>query len=89
MNKEERKIDERDERDEIKLDDHIDSGSSGTSYKSPNKVPKAKDNILLIMSLVLLAILTIMAVIQAHYGAIIALGVITGILTYKLYKQVE
>lgn len=85
-NKEKRK---NDQREDIKIDDHIGSGSSGTSHKSPNKAPKAKDNILLIMSLVLLAVLTIMAVIQAHYGAIITLGIITGVLTFKLYKQIK
>lgn len=81
MQKEERKIYER---EEIKIDDYTPENVSGgrTSNKSATK-----DNNKLIIAFVFLAILALMGVLQAHYGAILVVTAIESVLIYLIHKE--
>lgn len=81
MNKEERKIDER---EEIKIDDYTPENGSGgrTGNKSVTK-----DNQKLIIAFVFLVILALMGILQAHYGAILVATAVEAILIYLIHKE--
>ena len=81
MNKEERKIDER---EEIKIDDYTPENVSGGRTGNKNVV---KDNQKLIIAFIILAVLALMGILQAHYGAILAVTAIEAILIYLIHKE--
>ncbi len=81
MNKEERKIDER---EEIKIDDYTPENGSGgrTGNRSVTK-----DNQKLIIAFVFLAVLALMGILRAHYGAILVITAIEAVLIYLIHKE--
>lgn len=81
MQKEERKIDER---EEIKIDTP-EKGSGASSNVGNKRV--VKDNTKLIVVLVFLAVLALMGILQAHYGAILVVTAVEAILIYLIYKE--
>ena len=81
MQKEERKIDER---EEIKIDDYTPENVSGA--RTGNK-SVTKDNTKLIIAFVFLAVLALMGILQAHYGAILVVTAVEAILIYLIYKE--
>lgn len=81
MNKEERKIDER---EEIKLDDYTPENGSGGRTGNKNVV---KDNQKLIFAFVFLAVLALMGILKAHYGAILVITAVEAALIYLIHKQ--
>ena len=81
MHKEERKIYER---EGIKIDDHTPEIVSGGRTGNKSVV---KDNQKLIMAFVFLAILALMGILQAHYGAILAVTAVEAILIYLVHKE--
>ena len=81
MQKEERKIDEREER---KIDDYTPKNVSGGRTGNKKVV---KDNHKMIIAFVFLAVLSLMGILQAHYGAILVVTAVEAILIYLLYKE--
>ena len=81
MNKEERKIYER---EGIKIDDYTPENVSGGRTGNKNVV---KDNHKLIMAFVFLAVLALMGILKAHYGAILAVTAIEVVLIYLIHKE--
>lgn len=81
MNKEERKIYER---EGIKIDDYTPENVSGGRTGNKNVV---KDNHKLIMAFVFLAVLALMGILQAHYGAILIVTAVESVLIYLIHKQ--
>ena len=81
MNKEERKIYER---EEIKIDDY--TPEKGSGGRTGNK-SVTKDNQKLIIAFVFLAILALMGILQAHYGAILVVAAIEAVLIYLIHKE--
>lgn len=81
MNKEERKIDER---EEIKIDDYTPENGSGgrTGNRSVTK-----DNQKLIIAFIILAILASMGILQANYGAILVVTAVESVLIYLIHKE--
>ena len=79
MNKEEIKG-----KDQIKIDDYTHENVRGgrTSNKSVTK-----DNQKLIIAFVFLAVLALMGILQAHYGAILVVAAIEAVLIYLIHKQ--
>lgn len=83
MNKEERKIYER---EEIKIDDYTPEKGSGASSNMGNK-QATKDNTKLIAALVLLVVMVLMAILRAHPVASVVTAVPIGVLAYLIYKE--
>ena len=81
MQKEERKIDKR---EEIKIDDYTPEKGSGGRTGNKNVV---KDNTKLIIAFVFLSVLALMGILQAHYGAILVVTAVEAILIYLIYKE--
>ena len=81
MNKEDRKIDGK---EEIKIDDYTPENASGgrTGNRSATK-----DNHKLIIAFVFLAVLALMGILKAHYGAILVVAAIEAVLIYLIHKQ--
>jgi len=84
MNKEDRKIDGK---EEIKIDDDYtpEKGSGASSNVGNKRV--VKDNTKLIMAFVFLAVLALMGILKAHYGAILVVTAIESVLIYLIHKQ--
>ncbi len=83
MNREERKIDER---EEIKIDDYTPEKGSGASSNVGNK-RVVKDNTKLIIALVLLVVIVLMAILRAHPVASIITAIPIGVLNYLIYRD--
>ena len=81
MNKEDREIYVK---EEIKIDDYTPENVSGGRTDNKNVV---KDNHKLIIAFVFLAVLALMGILQAHYGAILVVTAIEAILVYLIHKQ--
>ena len=81
MNRKERKFDER---EGIKIDDYTPENVSGGRTGNKNVV---KDNHKLIMAFVFLAILALMGILQAHFGAILVVAAIEAILIELIHKE--
>lgn len=81
--KEEREINDK---DELKINDYTPEKGSGASSNVGNK-RVVKDNTKLIVAFVFLAILALMGILQAHYGAILAVAAVEAILTYLIHKE--
>lgn len=84
MQKEERKINER---EEIKIDDYTPEKGSGASSNVGNK-RVVKDNTKLIIALVLLVVIVLMATFDAHWGVIMITAMVEGFLIYKLTNSI-
>ena len=85
MQKEERKIDDK---EEIKIDDYMPENGSGASSNVGNK-RVVKDNTKLIVVLVLLAVMVLMAILRAHPVASTVTAIPIGVLAYLIYKEVD
>ena len=72
------------EKDQIKIDDHTPENVSGGRTGNKNVV---KDNQKLIMAFVFLAVLALMGILKAHYGAILVVAAIEAVLIYLIHKQ--
>ena len=81
MQKEERKINER---EEIKIDDYTPEKGSGGRTGNKHVV---KDNQKLIIAFVFLAVLALMGILQAHYGALLAVTAVEAVLIYLIHKE--
>ena len=76
-----RKIDDK-ETDTSQDDDYSNGGTGG---KSPIQVKKQVD-IKLIIAIVFLAVLALMAILKAHYGAILVVAAVEAVLVYLVGK---
>ena len=79
MNKEEIKG-----KDQIKIDDYTPENVRGGRTDNKNVV---KDNHKLIIAFVFLAVLALMGILQAHYGAILVVTAVEAILIYLIHKE--
>ena len=77
-----RKFDDK-ETDTSQDDDYSNGGKGG---KSPIQVKKQID-IKLIVAFFLLAVLALMGILQAHYGAILVVTAVEAILIYLIHKE--
>ena len=73
------------EREEIKIDDDY-TPENVSGGKTGNK-SVTKDNHKLIMAFVFLAVLALMGILKAHYGAILAVTAIDAVLVYLVHKE--
>ena len=71
-------------KDQIKIDDYTPENVSGGRTGNKNVV---KDNQKLIMAFVLLAVLALMGILKAHYGAILAVTAVESVLIYLIHKE--
>lgn len=77
-----RKFDDK-ETDTSQDDDYSNGGKGG---KSPIQVKKQLD-IKLIIAFIILAILALMGILQANYGAILVVTAVESVLIYLIHKQ--
>lgn len=73
-------------KDQIKIDDYTPE-NGGTGHKGSGVKYNPKDNQKLIIAFVFLAVLSLMGILQAHYGAILVVTVIESVLIYLLNKD--
>ena len=73
-------------KDQIKIDNEIPENGSG-EHKGTGIKRVVKDNTKLIVAFVFLAVLALMGILQAHYGAILAVTAVEAVLIYLIHKQ--
>ena len=71
-------------KEEIKIDDYTSGSVSGSRTGNKNVV---KDNHKLIMAFVFLAVLALMGILKAHFGAILVVAAIESVLIYLVHKE--
>ncbi len=71
----------------VEVDDSIEDQDPGLPGGNSYVKEVSKDNIKLIMSLFLLIVLILMAVVHAHFGAVIVVGIALGTLLILMNKK--
>ena len=71
----------------VEVDDSIEDQDPGLPGGNSDVKEVSKDNIKLIMSLFLLIVLILMAVVHAHFGAVIVVGIALGTLLILMNKK--
>ena len=73
-------------KDQIKIDNEIPENEGG-EHKGTGIKRVVKDSHKMIVAFVFLAVLALMGILQAHYGAILAVTVVEAILIYSIHKE--
>lgn len=71
----------------IEKEDLLPHQDGGSGSGKANKGEVSKDNTKLIATLFLLFAIILMAIVHAHFGAIIVTGITLGVLIYSLNKK--
>ena len=73
-------------KDQIKIDNETPENGGG-EHKGAGIKRVVKDSHKLIVAFVFLAVLALMGILQAHYGAILAVTAVEAVLIYLIHKQ--
>ena len=78
------------EKKDVEIEDliqHQDEGSKGGNSGTGKTFKVSKNNIKIIVSLFLLVVLVLMAIVHAHFGAVLVVGIAIGTLLILINKK--